>query len=39
MNLQNKTAIITGAVAGIKNVLRSTIQNVGRDAIDGGLSI
>jgi hypothetical protein len=39
MKLQNKTAIITGAAAGIKDILLSTIQKFERVAIDGGLSI
>jgi hypothetical protein len=42
MNLQNKTAIVTGAAAGMENVLRSTIQKIqkfGCVAMAGGLSI
>jgi hypothetical protein len=39
MKLQNKTAIITGAAAGMENVLRCPIQKVGCAATDGGLSI
>jgi NADP-dependent 3-hydroxy acid dehydrogenase YdfG len=39
MNFQNKTAILTGAAAGMGDVTRSTMQRAGSDAIDGGRSI
>jgi hypothetical protein len=39
MKPKNKTTIITGAAAGVENLLRSTIQKFGRVAIDAGHSI